>query len=255
MHEGAGRYATDIASRSRFTVAATWNGGGIVVVPGGGTIPSVGTFPNLSATDYSVELLVESLTGWAENNGGLWSKITGSSPFNFNGIGTGMRYRANGVIQAARSDGTGAPTYLTTGAGMLRSRGINHVVMTFQRTTQTLAAYTNGRLIGSAVVDGDYADTFGTWIGFCGDANAACRFHKFSLYLRSLPSDEVRWLAAEPYAMIRHAGPPRRYFTVTGLRQRFAASELGPRYAMTPAGPRFRLQGLGPRYAMTERRP
>lgn len=66
------------------------------------------------------------------------------------------------------------------------------------------------------------------------------------IYARALTPDEVRWLHAEPYAMIRPAGPMRRYFTVTALDQVFRLREQPQR---------FRLKELGPRFRFREKRP
>jgi hypothetical protein len=73
-----------------------------------------------------------------------------------------------------------------------------------------------------------------------------------SIIRRALSPDEVRWLSQEPYAMIRAVGPPRRYFTVTGLDQVHNLRELGPRVEMTEIGPRITTRELGPRVNLTE---
>jgi len=50
-------------------------------------------------------------------------------------------------------------------------------------------------------------------------------------YDRALPQDQLRWLHAEPYAMIRPAELPSKLFTMSSLAQTFRARELPARFA------------------------
>jgi hypothetical protein len=76
-----------------------------------------------------------------------------------------------------------------------------------------------------------------------------------TLYARALTPDDVRWLYQEPYAMIRPAGPMRRYFTVTGLDQVFRTREQPQRFRLRELPARFAMKELPQRFRMTEKRP
>lgn len=81
------------------------------------------------------------------------------------------------------------------------------------------------------------------------------------IHARALSPDEVRWLSAEPYAMLRPPGPARRYYTVSALDQvfrlasrpqRFRLTEKPQRFRLTPKPQRFRLRPLPQRFRLRE---
>jgi hypothetical protein len=231
-HEGAGRRVRDVTGKGRDGLltgsAVSWGCGpggsmGLRAVPTASTTEGMAVPPITTGTTFTllVRLLISS---YAETYG---SVIVGPS---------------SSIGLWARGGGVSKLTYFYIGDHLTNS------VLALDRWYDAILSvragagtwYLDGR------PDGTMANVLSTNLTYVGNDNSSNSLHGSIAHLalwtgRALTADEARQVSAEPYALIRPAGPQRRYFTVSGLGMGFRTTELPPRFRMTELGPKFRL--------------
>jgi hypothetical protein len=257
FNEGAGKLSSNLVGmgRATFNAGVLWKNGGIYF-PG----TSVDWVTCSDRADYDLTtqgtLMCRAKPLGSYPNGfrGLISRATGgvagTIQYNLDWYGIDPARTLRGIASDGTTLYTSEASYDFAGAcrqtAFAWSPGARAIYADGKRlssagSTPAAKSISVSPNIGRSFSSGSYS-----WYG---DIDTA------AIYARAITPDDIRWLAAEPYAMIRYAGPPRRYFTVTGLDQVFRLREQPQRFRLKELGPRFALREMGPRFTLTEKAP
>ena len=250
LNEGAGKIGRDTAKGNHglltnfaATITSGWipTGRGMALICDGiNDYLDCGIGEDLNPTQALTVLAWFSTTNSATK--GLFSNI-GVNPYPGYVLGTGF------------GDGGGASagvlSFYTKGGGWKSAlqRVDSGAVICGAATNDSTNTnfYINGALVRTVAQGGSTSNSGKKYIGqFLNDRYFSGTIFSVLVYNRALSPDRVRWLYHEPYAMIRPAGPARRYFTVSDLNSVFGLSEQGDRYHLDELEPRYAMKEIGP---------
>lgn len=219
FNEGAGRLAMDIAGQnhglmSNFagTPSSGWSGGALAF-DGSDDYIRVPGHPRLTvgSGDFSLVTSIRCDAAPATTDAGVLN------PDDASAASHGYYLWISSALSLH---------YIVRGASSLINRSLN--VLTLGKLVQVALSYRANNsigcslFVGSSLIESRDSTVVGAitnTLGLIFGRRAVASINTLSgimrhamIYARALTPDEVRWLAAEPYAMVLPAGPRRRWF-------------------------------------------